>query len=722
MGQASRGTHQSTHTGRDAADSAIAAAVLGRLAAALDELPERATLAGWGNAWQRLARQTGLLAAAIPRRRRLPVRGDREAWNACKSRCGEERPAGRMARPRRPPSWIAAPPWRPCWTSPPAGGCGRAATTAAASASSRPPASAGLRVPYLFLAGLSEKSFPSPQREDRLYGEAEYAAADRARPAVGRRGRSGAARRCCCSTRRSTRATRRLWLSYPAMDEAAQPLSPSPYLKEVEQACGEGRIARTVRIDLSPVPAGDEPLSPAEFRVKAVAAALEGNVSLLAGLLQVPPQARRRGRADLCAGLLHVALRQDREQFGPAEGMLSERGDRRRWRPISPRGGSYSATELEQYAACPFRYFLARVLHVEPLEELALEIDFLERGRLAHELMAALHRRVNQAPRRPGLAGRAEPRTNIDRLSAETLEKCSAAAGGDPVRDALREVDRRLLVQWLADYRRQHQQYDALWQDCQSPLRAGVFRGLLRPAAARSDGPPSTAEPLELDCGDADDPHRRPDRPHRHRPGGGRRRCSTCWTTRRAIRSRFSVEAVARGLALQLPLYAMAVAKSSSAIATASPGRPATGTWPTTASSRRRRCGCTTRPTAALEPEPEWEAIRARIGPRRSPDWSAAFAAGSSPSAAPTPTAPAIARSPPSAASTRSVPWRRHGSRRCDTGLTEQQQRALAARGVSVALSAGAGCGKTFVLTERFLAAPGAGPGGRAAARRGSTS
>ncbi len=37
-------------------------------------------------------------------------------------------------------------------------------------------------------------------------------------------------------------------------------------------------------------------------------------------------------------------------------------------------------------------------------------------------------------------------------------------------------------------------------------------------------------------------------------------------------------------------------------------------------------------------------------------------------------------------------------------GLTEQQQRAVAARGVSVAVSAGAGCGKTLVLTERFLA------------------
>jgi ATP-dependent helicase/nuclease subunit A len=35
---------------------------------------------------------------------------------------------------------------------------------------------------------------------------------------------------------------------------------------------------------------------------------------------------------------------------------------------------------------------------------------------------------------------------------------------------------------------------------------------------------------------------------------------------------------------------------------------------------------------------------------------------------------------------------------------TDEQRRAVEARGVSVALSAGAGCGKTFVLTERFLA------------------
>ena len=31
-----------------------------------------------------------------------------------------------------------------------------------------------ISIPYLFLAGLSEKVFPSPDREDRLYSEAEF--------------------------------------------------------------------------------------------------------------------------------------------------------------------------------------------------------------------------------------------------------------------------------------------------------------------------------------------------------------------------------------------------------------------------------------------------------------------------------------------------------------------------------------------------------------------
>src|SRR5207248_9490175 len=44
-----------------------------------------------------------------------------------------------------------------------------------------------------------------------------------------------------------------------------------------------------------------------------------------------------------------------------------------------------------------------------------------------------------------------------------------------------------------------------------------------------------------------------------------------------------------------------------------------------------------------------------------------------------------------------------HGRTTSESPLTEQQGRAVRTRGVSVVLSSGAGCGKTHVLTERYL-------------------
>lgn len=55
--------------------------------------------------------------------------------------------------------------------------------------------------------------------------------------------------------------------------------------------------------------------------------------------------------------------------------------------------------------------------------------------------------------------------------------------------------------------------------------------------------------------------------------------------------------------------------------------------------------------------------------------------------------------------------------------LTPQQTAAISTRGVSIALSAGAGCGKTFVLTRRFLThlQPGGGLEARAGYRGGAS-
>ncbi len=144
-----------------------------------------------------------------------------------------------------------------------------------------------LQVPFLFLAGLSEKTFPAADREDRLYSEAEYLELiEKGLPLVARTER--AREEMLLFYEVLTRATRRLYLSYPALDAAAQPLLPSPFVLEVIQACGGSTIVRPPAVDIRPIPSGDEPLSPAQFRVMAMADALapSGDMSLLAGLMQ----------------------------------------------------------------------------------------------------------------------------------------------------------------------------------------------------------------------------------------------------------------------------------------------------------------------------------------------------------------------------------------------------------------------------------------------------
>jgi len=351
-----------------------------------------------------------------------------------------------------------------------------------------------------------------------------------------------------------TRATRRLVFSYPALDESGQPLSPSPYLKEVELACGAGRIPRTELSDLSPIPAGKEPLTAAEFRVKAVATALDGNVSLLAGLLRRETSPGIAG--NILAGLGLADERRQRDVFGPAEGMLTSDAARAALAVWFGPERTFSATELEHYAACPYRFFLDKVLRLEPVEEWTLAMDYLARGRRAHELLAIFHRRLNQ--QRGGPASPAEESDDAcARLLRQTLADVYAQPAAGPIRAALEEIDRRLLTRWIADYRRQHAQYDALWEGFDGPPRPTHFEiSFGRPARELSD-PASTPQPLELG-----DEHLRVrlagsiDRIDLGRIAG--QPVFNIVDYKTGGSAALVADAVARGYALQLPIYALA--------------------------------------------------------------------------------------------------------------------------------------------------------------------
>ena len=149
----------------------IAQGVLQSLDQSLNGLATRATTTKWGERVAAIAGELGMLASveiddAAGRR-------DRPAWDRLKQLLGSaDRLWATSDNRLRNSIWQS---FSKCcstcsgWKRFPA-----RPTRPAACECSRPAAPRALSIPYLFFAGLSEKAFPPPEREDRMYGETEY--------------------------------------------------------------------------------------------------------------------------------------------------------------------------------------------------------------------------------------------------------------------------------------------------------------------------------------------------------------------------------------------------------------------------------------------------------------------------------------------------------------------------------------------------------------------
>src|SRR5206468_10889867 len=111
----------------------------------------------------------------------------------------------------------------------------------------------------------------------------------------------------------------------------------------------------------------ETPLCPAEYRVRAAA--------LLAVTRQPPAGLQLDLVANLTAAALVQRLRLHDKEFNAYDGRLRHPGVlselQQQWGPEKV----FSPTALEDYIACPFRFYLRHVLHLEPLEEPDEEIE-----------------------------------------------------------------------------------------------------------------------------------------------------------------------------------------------------------------------------------------------------------------------------------------------------------------------------------------------------------
>jgi ATP-dependent helicase/DNAse subunit B len=656
--------------------------IVKRLAAALDALPERATLPDWANAWRRLAQETGLLRVmdslsplplgegqgeggavfesqsaltlTLSQRERGPFASafssDHCAWTRLMDALAEGDTLAAWLD-ERPPELDRRAAFETLLDIIGGERVGHAGDESGQVRALSAASIRSLRIPYVFLAGLSEKAFPPPQREDRLYSEAEYLRLiDAGLPLVARSLRTR--EEMLLFYEAVTRATRRLYLSYAALDESAQPLLPSPFLAEVEQAFGPGRIPRVERQDLSPIPQDDEPLCcEADFRVKAMATALDGNVSLLAGLFQGERGERREERGDdressvsgtgrtkdgsrtqiddqrsvvtpaplssllsplsssLAAGLELIDLRQDRDRFGPAEGILQSDVAHDYMAVRFPPQHIFSATDLERYASCPFRFFLERVLKIEPIEDLALEFDVLRRGRVVHDVLATFHRRVNERLGRPASPLELDA-AEFDALLAVAIQDSLPPEPANPLQAALREVDRRLVVEWLGKYREQTEKYDALWKDFDTPMAAELFEV----SFGRGDQPPPSVDrPLEFARdGQTYRISGRIDRIDTGVVAGEAALNIVDYKTGGSIA--FSADTIKAGATLQLPLYAIAAMELLLADRDVIPWRA--GYWYVREGGFKPRQALRMyrNDDGRIELDPAWEDLRAGLG------------------------------------------------------------------------------------------------------------
>ncbi|REK12886.1 MAG: hypothetical protein DWQ37_09660 [Planctomycetota bacterium] len=603
-------------------DAQLAAPLLARIEALLDALPQRATPSAWCEALGTLATEAGLFdaAAASPLGAAAAER-DRRGWQRLVAALGERE---RLARwtDQGPPEWsrsellselddLLRDETLPLERD-------EAGTVRVLSAES----ARNLSAPYVFLAGLSEKAFPPGDRDDCLHSDAERRVLTQAGlplPTHAQRNRF----EMLLFYEIVTRATRHLVLSYPALDAAAQPMVPSPFLLDVEHACGPDRIVRNGQPHLSSVPPDDDVRSQRDFRVRAVAQALDDAPALLARWCREaePPPAA----GGVLAGLRVTYHRSRGAGFGPFEGMLTspavvqeladKYGPSRCWTP----------SQLELYASCPYKFFLEKVLRAQPLPEPELAVDYLGRGQMLHWLLSAAHRRLNELLGQPSSPSAYDTEQFVGVIEAladalrEQHEHRAALESG------LAEIDIRQIRLWIDRYRQQHAEYDEQWSRWELPPRPTYFEVAFGPTHRGDDDevarvldendPISTGDAFEMECGG-----------EVVRFSGRIDRIDTGRYAAQAVFSivdyksgkvgaRTSLASVLQGRSLQLPLYTLA-ARWLLAAERAEPFRAAYWHVSDKGYQEKEAVKFHDLADAGIEPSEQWRELEAALGPR----------------------------------------------------------------------------------------------------------
>lgn len=268
-----------------------------------------------------------------------------------------------------------------------------------------------------------------------------------------------------------------LAFAYAALDDAAQPLLPSPYVTEVERLFAEGAC----RAGEAPLLASFDPTQPAASRREQRFGAV---IEAEAGRSQALSNYSATDGGALLASLNAIDARARGEAFGPWEGVFAGSAGAA---TLTERYGPehlWSASQLELMATCPFKFFARHGLRLDEAGELALGVDHRRRGRLMHDALAeCLTAIAKDLP--PGQTLRDVPPAELsERLVAQIDTLCDT--GKLPQHEAaLAAIEARQTRDWAALYAEQQRKFhdEKRWSSLDTPLTPTLLEVRFGPAA-----------------------------------------------------------------------------------------------------------------------------------------------------------------------------------------------------------------------------------------------
>ena len=210
----------------------------------------------------------------------------------------------------------------------------------------------GLSFEAVVLMGLSEGEFPKQEREDILLRESDRAALRLETKLHGDEG--------TLFYQAVTRGRQRLLLTRPYLAEDGQAWEPSPFWEEVMRLNGNQPIVR-MRGDVCLTDSAE-----AASKVEWVEAARDFDIHIKNGIEVL--RARMNPKA---GGIYEGGIFDLSERFGAAHG--------------------WSASRLESYGTCPFEFFVAYALELEPREEAEEGFDVRMLGSMLHKILEEVY-------------------------------------------------------------------------------------------------------------------------------------------------------------------------------------------------------------------------------------------------------------------------------------------------------------------------------------------